>query len=34
MNKVSLTISGDKMTGRWEDSQNGTGGGVELSRKK
>jgi hypothetical protein len=32
--KVSLTIGGDKMTGRWEDSQSGTGGGVELSRKK
>jgi hypothetical protein len=32
--KVFLTIGGDKMTGRWEDSQSGTGGGVELSRKK
>ena len=32
--KVSLTISGDTMTGRWEDAVHGTGGSVELARKK
>ncbi len=32
--KVFLTVSGETMTGRWEDEQNGTGGSVDLARKK
>jgi len=32
--KVSLTINGETMTGRWEDEEHGSGGSVELARKK
>jgi len=31
--KITLKIDGDRMTGRWEDEQNGTSNVVELKRK-
>lgn len=31
---VNLEIAADKMKGRWEDQQNGSGGTVELTRTK
>lgn len=31
--KISMKIAGDRLTGRWEDEMNGTGGPVTLERK-
>jgi hypothetical protein len=32
--KVNVVVESDKMKGRWEDQQNGSGGAVEMARVK